>query len=69
MLSLYNLKTATFQNMDGTAIQDPLLLDANILIELRVANQLQIELARGNFNITLEELRVAVVTETVNRNY
>lgn len=54
--------------MDGTVIQDPLLLDANILIEMRVANQLAIELAKGNFNVTLEELRAAVVTETPNRS-
>jgi hypothetical protein len=68
VLSLYDLKTAAFRNLDGTVIQDPLLLQANILIELRVLNQLQIELARGNFNVSLEELRVAVVTETTNRS-
>jgi len=38
---------------------------ANILIELRVANLLALELARGNTTVTLESLRLDVVNEVL----
>lgn len=66
MLNLYSPTTGANIATAGAQGASPDILALNILIELRVANMLQIELAKGNFNVTLEELRTAVVTETVN---
>lgn len=65
MIPLYNpatgLTVAT-QGQQGVSVE---ILNLNILIELRVANLLAIELAKGNTNLTLEGLRLEVTSDVL----
>ena len=65
MLTLYDPRSETFGPSAGYQVTDP-QLQVNILIELRVMNQLALELARGNFSIDLDGLRNDVVNDTAN---
>lgn len=66
MITLYNPKTATFQAYAGTDIQDPLLLQVNTLIELRVANLIALDQQGGTATQSIEQYRSDVVNDAKN---
>lgn len=67
MITLYNPKTAAFQAYAGTSdIQDPLLLQVNILIELRAANLIALDAQGGLVTQSVEQYRSDVVNDAKN---
>lgn len=65
MIPLYNPATGSniaTQGSQGVSVEILLL---NILIELRAANLLALELAKGSTTITLEGLRAEVTTDVL----
>ncbi len=65
MISIYNPVTGGFEATQGVQGVSAEILLLNILIELRVANQLALNLARGEVNGTPESLRIDVTTEVL----
>lgn len=66
MITLYNPKTKAFVAFNGADITDPLLLQANILIELRVMNAIALDAQRGVVTQTVEQYRSDVVNDAKN---
>jgi len=62
-LSLYNSTTGAFAANTGGTVS-PSDLQLNILIEMRTANLLALELAQGNVNVSLPALRLDVVNDS-----
>lgn len=65
MIPLYNPATGLIVATQGSQGVSPEILALNTLIELRVANLLALELAKGNTNLTLEGLRLEVTTDVL----
>lgn len=66
MITLYNPKTQTFTAYNGADVLDPLLVQANILIELRALGQMYWDAQRGTVNQTVEQYRSDVVNDAKN---
>lgn len=66
MITLYNPKTQAFAAYNGNDIQDPLLVQINILLELRALGQMMLDAQRGVVNQTVEQYRSDVVNDAKN---
>ena len=66
MITLYIPATGQFTAVSGTAISDPILLQANILIELRAMNAILLDAQRGVVNQTVSQYRSDAVNDAVN---
>ena len=66
MITLYIPSTQTFRAVNGAALSDPLLLQANLLIELRALGMMYEDYQRGITKQTLEQYRSDVVNDAVN---
>ncbi len=68
MITLYIPSTQTFTAVNGSALSDPLLLQANLLIELRALGQMWWDMQRGISTQTVEQYRSDVVNDAKNPN-
>lgn len=65
MLTAYKSETQTFISTSGAQLS-PQDVQLNILIELRVANAIALDMQRGIVTQTLEQYRSDAVNTTVN---
>lgn len=69
MITLYDPKTQAFRAFNGADIRDPLLLEINILIELRAMNAIALDQQGGIAVQTLEIYRSDVVNDAQNPKF
>ncbi len=66
MITLYDPKTRVFRAYNEADIQDPLLLQLNILIETRAQSLILLDAHRGVVTNPVEQYRVDVVQDGKN---
>lgn len=66
MITLYRPSTGTFVAAAAKDVSDPLLLQLNMLIELRAMTLMLLDAQRGVVTQTIEQYRSDVVNDAVN---
>jgi hypothetical protein len=66
MITLYDPATQAVRAYSGKDVIDPLLLQLNILIELRVNNAILVDAYRGVVTNPVEQYRVDVMNDGKN---
>lgn len=66
MITLYDPKTTQFRAYSGTDTPDPLLIQLNMLIEMRAQTAIILEMQRGLVTQTAEQFRSDAVNDAKN---